>query len=84
MSFMSPCYKNILLTLLKFFDLSELQMLDPHAIEVLPIKILAFRNKKLRNREINECLVQSDKYSKSSSTWEDAATMKRQFPYLFI
>jgi len=44
-------------------DFSKLQMLDPHAIKVILVKILAFRTKKLINREINECLVHWDKYS---------------------
>jgi len=59
------------------FNFSNLQMLEPHSIEVLPIRILTFRTRKQRNRKINECLVQWDKYSESSSTWEDIATMKR-------
>jgi len=58
-------------------DFSDLQILDRHAIELLLMRILAFRTRKLRNKEINECIVQWDKYSEPSSTWEDTTTMKR-------
>lgn len=38
-------------------DFSYLHMLNPQAIEVLPVRILAFRTKKLINKDINYCLL---------------------------
>jgi len=58
-------------------NFSKLQILDPQAIEVLLFKILTFKARKLRSREIKECLVQWDKYSTSSSTWEDEIIIRK-------
>lgn len=57
-------------------DLTQLQMSDPMTIEVLPVRVLGFRSRKLRNREIKECLIQWDQYSESFATWEDIDIIK--------
>lgn len=42
--------------------LFDLQMLNPHIVKFFTIRVLTFRTTKLRNQEINECLVQWEKY----------------------
>lgn len=68
---------------LHILDFSELQMLEPQDVKVIPIKSLAFKIRKLRSREIDECLVQWDKFYESFSTWEYTYVMNRKIPYLF-
>lgn len=58
-------------------------ILYPHANKVIPIRILSSRTRKLRSQEINECLVQWDKYFESYSTWKDEFFMIKKCIYLF-
>lgn len=59
------------------WDLDQLQMKDPMAIEVKPMRILKTCTKSLRNREVDECRVQCDLYYEHNSTWEDTNMMKK-------
>jgi len=67
------------LSLSKIHDIFHVSLLMKYVVDPyhLLVRILAFRTKKLRSWEINECLVQWDKYFESSSTWEDESTMRK-------
>jgi len=56
-------------------DWNSLQVQDPGAIMIEPVKVLEIRKRSLRNREVAQCKVQWDQYSKDSATWEDYTEM---------
>ena len=61
----------------------ELQVSDEGTIRVEPLLILDRRVKQLRHRLVDQVKVQWDRYSPGSATWEDAETMRRDYPTLF-
>ena len=61
----------------------ELQVSDEGTIRVEPLLILDHRVKQLRHRLVDQVKVQWDRYSPGSATWEDAETMRRDYPTLF-
>jgi hypothetical protein len=61
----------------------ELQVSDVGTLTVEPLCILDRRVRQLRNRLVDQVKVQWDKYSPGSATWEDAETLRRDYPSLF-
>ena len=61
----------------------ELQVSDEGTIRVEPLLILDRRVKQLRHHLVDQVKVQWDRYSPGSATWEDAETMRRDYPTLF-
>ena len=61
----------------------ELQVSDVGTLTVKPLHILERRVRQLRNRLVDQVKVQWDKYSPGSATWEDAETLRRNYPSLF-
>ena len=61
----------------------ELQVSDVGTLTVEPLRILDRRVRQLRNRLVDQVKVQWDKYSPGSATWEDAETLRRDYPSLF-
>jgi hypothetical protein len=47
------------------------------------LRILDRRVRQLKNRLVDQVKVQWDKYSRGSATWEDAETLRRDYPSLF-
>ena len=62
----------------------ELQVSDMGTLMVEPLRILDRRVRQLRNRLVDQVKVQWDKYSPGSATWEDAKTLRRDYPSLFL
>jgi hypothetical protein len=56
---------------------------DVGTLTVEPLRILDRRVQQLRNRLVDQVKVQRDKYSPGSTTWEDAETLRRDYPSLF-
>jgi hypothetical protein len=52
-------------------------------LTVEPLCILDRRVRQLRNHLVDQVKVQWDKYSLGSATWEDAETLRRDYPSLF-
>jgi hypothetical protein len=61
----------------------ELQVSDAGTLTVEPLRILDRRVRQLRNRLVDQVKVQWDKFSLGSATWEDAETLRRDYPSLF-
>jgi hypothetical protein len=61
----------------------ELQVSDVGTLTVEPLRILDHRVRQIRNRLVDQVKVQWDKYSLGSATWEDAETLRRDYPSLF-
>jgi hypothetical protein len=61
----------------------ELQVSDVGTLTVEPLHILDRRVRQLRNHLVDQVKVQWDKYSPGSATWEDAETLRRDYPSLF-
>lgn len=57
-------------------NFSNLHMEYLASNEVIPMRVLGFRAKKLRNRKIKDWQVQWDEYFESFATWEDVDIMK--------
>ena len=62
----------------------ELQVSNVGTLTVESLRILDHRVRHLRNRLVDQVKVQWDKYSPGSATWEDAETLRRDYPSLFI
>lgn len=60
----------------------KLQVSEDGALQTEPFCILDHRVLRLRNREFEQVKVQWDQYSPGSATWEDAAVIFQNFPYL--
>jgi len=60
----------------------KLQVSEDGALQAEPFCILDHRVRRLRNREFEQVKVQWDQYSPGSATWEDAAVIFQNFPYL--
>jgi hypothetical protein len=52
-------------------------------LTVEPLHILDRRVQQFKNRLVDKVRVQWDKYSPRSATWEDAETLRRDYPSLF-
>jgi hypothetical protein len=61
----------------------ELQVLDVGTLMVEPLHILDRRVRQRRNHLVDQVKVQWDKYSPRSTIWEDAETLRRDYPSLF-
>ena len=64
-------------------DWDALQVESDGQIALEPIRILARRTLSLRGRELDQVRVQWDCYDEVTASWEDAAQMRAQYPYLF-
>ena len=53
-------------------------------LTIEPLRILDRRFRQLRNRPVDQVKVQWDKHSPGSTTWEDAKTLRRDYPSLFL
>ena len=62
----------------------ELHVSDMGTLTVELLRILDRRVRQLRNRLVDQVKVQWDKYSLGSATWEDAETLRRNYPSLFL
>jgi hypothetical protein len=62
----------------------ELQVSNMGTLMVEPLRILDRRVRQLRNCLVDQAKVQWDKYSLGSATWEDAKTLRRDYPSLFL
>lgn len=61
-------------------DWHHLQVTDEGALKAEPVCILDHRTRQLRRRLVDQVKVQ---WSPSSAIWEDAYTMRLEFPFLF-
>jgi hypothetical protein len=61
----------------------ELQVSDMGTLMIEPLHILDCRVRQLHNHLVDQVKVQWDKYSPGSATWEDAETLRRDYPSLF-
>ena len=57
--------------------------MDVGTLTVEPLRILNRRVRQLRNGLVDQVKVQWDKYSLGSTTWEDAETLRGDYPSLF-
>jgi hypothetical protein len=64
-------------------NLKELQVSDVGNLMVELLRILDHRVSQLRNHLVDQVKVEWDKYSLGSATWEDAETLRRDYPSLF-
>jgi hypothetical protein len=62
----------------------ELQVLGAGTLTVEPLRILDRRVRQHMNHLVDQVKVQWDKYSPRSATWEDAETLRRNHPSLFL
>ena len=62
---------------------NELQVSDVGTLTVEPLRILDHRARQLKKHLVDQVKVQWDKYSPGSATWEDAETLRRDYPSLF-
>jgi hypothetical protein len=62
----------------------ELQVSDVGTLMVEPLRILDRRVRQLRSHLVDQVKVQWDKYSPVSATWEDAKTLRRDYPSPFF
>eukprot|EP00253_Pinus_taeda_P011774 PITA_11774 len=71
------------LELVQEMEEQDLQVSDMGTVMVEPLRILDRRVRQLRRRTVDQVKVQWNKYSPGSATWEDAETMRRDYPSLF-
>ena len=64
-------------------DWREFQVSDMGTVVVEPLCILDHRVRQLKRRMVDQVKFQWDKYSSGSATWEDAETIRRDYPSLF-
>eukprot|EP00253_Pinus_taeda_P013774 PITA_13774 len=64
-------------------DWQDFQVSDMGTVMVEPLRILDCRVRQLRHQKVDEVKVQWDKYSPGYATWEDAETMRHDYPSLF-
>jgi hypothetical protein len=62
----------------------ELQVSNGGTLAVELLRILNRRVRQLRNNLVDQVKVQWDKYSPGSATWEDAETLRWDYPSLFL
>ena len=63
--------------------MDDLQLSEDGAVRVEPQCILDRRTRQLRRHTVDHVKIQWDQYSAELSTWEEADTMRHEFPYLF-
>ena len=63
-------------------DWHQLQVTNKGTLKAKPVCILDHRTQQLGRHMVDQVKVQWDLYSPSSPTWEDASSMRLEFPFL--